>query len=221
MKKQTILSVCLVAAMFAGCSEATDDVGTGASGGATASTGAANGSTGAKSGASTSGKGSTASGSQSTATGSGMGGLTVNEISAQGDDYIELFNTGSDAVDLSNLRVADEDSPGVPKLTEAVTLPEGTSIAPGAYLFVLAGVSNPGTGPQTECAPGPSPCFQAGFGLSKDGDGVYVLAEDDSIIVSAEYPGALPDGATWSRLPNGSGDFGNGTPTPGAENAAQ
>ena len=219
MTKRFVLSMCLVTLGVAACSEASDDAtgGSGASGSETSGAVTGSNATGATSGKSAS---QTAAASGSASTGSGEGGLAINEISAQGDDYIELFNAGTDSVDLSNLRVADEDSPGVPKIDDAITFPEGTNLAPGGFLFILAGLDAPGTGPQTMCDPGPSPCFQAGFGLSKDGDGVYILAEDDSIMLSAEYPGALPDGATWSRLPDGTGDFANGSPTPGAANSA-
>ncbi|MFO0611450.1 MAG: lamin tail domain-containing protein [Polyangiaceae bacterium] len=192
------------------CSEANVDGGgggttTSASGTSTvASTGAPSSSTGMATST-----GSTSSG--------GPGGVVINEMSGAGDDYIELFNAGSDTADLSGLRVADQESPGVPKLADAVELPPGTTLPKGAYLFILGGVKDPVGGPVTDCAPGPAPCFQAGFKLSNaSGDAGVPRRAGDKILEQDTYPGGLADGSTWSRLPNGVGLFGEGDATPGA-----
>lgn len=207
----------LFVSLFAvACSEANVGSGGGTSSSSsstpTTATGTSTGATSTSSGMSAS-SGSTSSG--------GPGGVVINEMSGAGDDYIELFNAGTDTADLSGLRIADQESPGVPKLTDAVELPVGTTLPKGAYLFILGGVKDPAVGPSTDCAPGPAPCFQAGFKLSNaDGDAVFLVDADDKVLEEDAYPGGLADGSTWSRLPNGTGAFGEGDATPGAENAA-
>ncbi len=156
----------------------------------------------------------------------GFGALAVNEVRATGDDWLELMNTGTTTLDLSGLRVADlDETTGLPKVADAITVPAGTTLAPGAYLVVVAGVAAPRAGVQTGCLMGAAPtCLEAGFGLSGTrGDQVFVLgATTDAVLADAQYPAppAVPDGSTWSRLPNGVGAFAVGTPTPGAENTA-
>jgi len=162
-------------------------------------------------------------------TSSGFGALAINEIRATGDDWIELMNTGTTTLDVSGLRVADyDDAAMAPKVAEAVALPAGTTIPAGGYLVVVADVAAPRAGLQTGCLAGAVPsCVEAPYGLSGSrGDRVFVLAAaTDTVLVEAEYPGpgapvTVPDGSTWARLPNGTGAFAVGAPTPAAENAA-
>jgi hypothetical protein len=158
--------------------------------------------------------------SGSTGTGLSSFGIVINEVSGVGADWVELFNAGGAAVDLSGFRIADDDA-GAPKLAEAVSLPSGTIVDAGGYLFVLAdqgAAAMPGA--QTTCAPGPSPCFHASFGISKSGDVVYLLDAADQPVDQVVFPAGVADGQTIGRLPNGSGDFAPNKPTPGAVNAA-
>lgn len=199
------------------CSEAKVD---GTGGATTSSMSSTSSSTGAMTTGTMSSTTGMSASSGSTSSG-GPGGVVINEMSGAGDDYIELFNAGDDTADLSDLRIADQESPGVPKLSDAVVLPKGTTLPKGAYLFILGGVNNPADGPVTDCAPGPAPCFQAGFKLSNaDGDAVFLVGEGDAILEQDAYPGGLDDGSTWSRLPNGTGAFAEGDATPGAANVA-
>jgi hypothetical protein len=147
--------------------------------------------------------------------------LVINEISADGTDYVELFNPGAAAVSGDGLKIADDDA-GAPKLSEAVDL-AGATVPPGGYLFILAGLDTAAMpGPQTTCAPGPSPCYQAAFGISQtSGDVIYLLGAGDAVLASAPYPAAGATAPqTWSRLPDGTGAFAPGAATPGAANQA-
>ncbi len=195
-----------------GCSEAKSTDGSGGGG-----TGTTDASTGATGGAGQGGGGATSSTSSG-----GSGALVVNEVSAV-DDWVELYNAGAEVVDLGGVMLADQDTPGVPKTAEGITFPDGTTLGPGAYLFVLAKQTvDPGEqAPQTACAPGSSPCFYAPFGLSDgNGDAVFLLDGSD-VLDTAEYPaGAVGAGETWCRLPNGTGAFEACAATPSAENAA-
>jgi hypothetical protein len=215
MKREGLLGVLLFCAA-AGCSEAKDDSdGEGGSG-----TGGAAQSTGSET---STGSEATGSVTSSGATGGSVGDVVINEVSAT-EDWIELFNPGTAAADIGGITLADQDTPGVPKLDEAIQFPAGTSIAPGAYLFILVkqDTATPGQAqPQTMCAPGPSPCFHAPFGLSDtDGDAVFLLQDMTPLAVVNYPPATIPDGQSYCRLPNGNGDFAACAPTPGATNAA-
>lgn len=211
MLKHLALSIVLVGSL--GCSESRGDDGAGgdaASGpGATSGAGGAGGATSTSAAMVTTGAG-----------GAPSGDLVVNEINVA-DDWIELHNRGTTTFDLSGILLADEDTPGVPKLDEAISFPAGTTLSAGGYLFVLAKQTTAAAGeaqPQTVCAPGSSPCFHAPFGLSGSGDAVYVL-DGDTPIATAVYPdSAVLDTQSYCRLPNGAGAFEACTPTPGAEN---
>jgi hypothetical protein len=202
MKQACMLGIAWIG--WLGCSEAAGDK---ASAAKTASTAAASGVGGSSS---TVGSGGAPS----------IDGLVINEISAAGDDWVELYNTSSKALALAGLRLADDDA-GMPKLAEAITFPVGAELKPGAYLFVLADLKGTAmTGEQSMCAPGPSPCFHAPWGISKSGDTIYLL-NGTQISLSAEYPkSGVLDGQTWGRLPNGTGSFAAVKPTPGAANVA-
>ena len=151
------------------------------------------------------------------------GDVVVNEIDAN-VDWIELHNKGAAAFDLSGLVLADRDVDCGPKIADAIIFPAGTTIEPGAKLFILAkqdGVVTPGEQqPQTQCAPGVAPCFYAPFGLSNtDGDEVFLIDGGD-VIASGVYPAAAAtEPATWCRIPDGTGEFEVCTATPSAVNA--
>jgi hypothetical protein len=99
---------------------------------------------------------------------SSLRSVVINEVLARNDsaynhegtfpDYIELFNAGTTTVDLSGLRLTDDlDDPN------RFTFPAGTTLAAGAYRVVYANNPDGTSGLHT------------GFGLSQDGDSVYLL----------------------------------------------
>jgi hypothetical protein len=151
------------------------------------------------------------------------GGLVVNEIEATGTEWAELLNTGTAPVDLSALRVTD-DAMGMPSATHLTPFPSGVVLHAGERLVLLTGIASPMSGLATgaDCMlTGVSSCLQLGFGLSNsNGDALYVLASDDSVVASAVYPAmAVSTGQSYCRLPDGSGALSACTPTPGAANA--
>lgn len=196
--------------------------GTTSSAASTSASGGGASTSSASSSSSSSGEGGATSASSGSAGGEPAGLLVINELSADGDDWIELFNAGDGPVDLSGLRVADQEEPGIPKLADAMTIPDGTMLEAGAYLFILADQDPPVEGFTDVCAPGPAPCLQAGFGLSQgNGDEVFVVDADDAIVLSSPYPAdAAVVGESWGRLPDGTGEFTITAPTPGATNEA-
>jgi hypothetical protein len=221
------LSLLVAFLSLVACSESTD--GSGGAGGSSGDGGSSSESTAdvgtgtdaATTSAATTSTNATTTSSATTSTSSGSASVVVNEIDPDAD-WVELFNPGTDAFDLSGLTLADEDMPGTPKLAEAIVFPAGTTLAAGAYLFVLAkqdAVVMPGEQvPQTACDPGTSPCFYAPFGLSgTNGDGVYLLDGDATITSAAFGAAAVPVGSTWCR--DAGGNYAVcATPTPGAAN---
>lgn len=155
---------------------------------------------------------------------SGPPGLVVNEIRATGDDWVELYNAGTTAIDLGGFRIADTDTDsGVPRVSQAVQLPAGTMLAPGAYLFLLADQNDAGVGPQTACLDGgPSMCFHARWGISATrGETISIINALNVVVLQGVFPpNAVVTGQSYGRLPNGTGSFVANRPTPGAANAA-
>jgi CotH kinase protein/Lectin C-type domain/Putative metal-binding motif len=105
-------------------------------------------------------------------------------------DRVELLNTGDSAASLSGFSIADS-------VDESFhNQPLSGSIAAGSYQVVTL----------------------SGFGISC-GDENAVLFRNHEI-VDLVLPARIPGGATWGRLPNGSGDFAPTAPTLGAANRA-
>jgi hypothetical protein len=148
--------------------------------------------------------------------------VVFNEIKGEDPDWMELFNTSSAAVDLSGHIVADSNSGTTePDLGDALTFPAGTTIEPGAYLFLLEDeAATPG--PSTECAPSPAAsCFKTTFGVSEaTGERVHLLAPGMAEVGSFDYPSGVAATKTYGRYPDGSATLGAMDPTPGAANTA-
>ena len=89
-------------------------------------------------------------------------------------DWIELHNSGTDAVDLSGWYLADKDS------TPAKwRIPDGTSIASNGYLVIFADSSS------TSLTNGE---LHANFSLSKDGEYLGLVLPDGVTVADAYAP---------------------------------
>ncbi len=149
----------------------------------------------------------------------GGGRVLLNEV-CPSPDYIEITNVGTAAVDISGWLLADsENGPGTPaKFAEALTVPAGTVLSPGAYLYVQADLPDAAS----SCLDGGARfCFAASFGISgSKGEEIYLLRSDRSVVDQTGFA-ANAVGATqsWSRLPDGTGTFAVGAQTPAAPNA--
>ena len=120
--------------------------------------------------------------------------VAFNEISAAGDEWLELYNTGSSEFDLSNYAIADTDkTTGEPRTTKAMRFPAGTKLPKGGFVLVLLGKSNSTPGPYSAdaCLPGvASGCFYALFSISQTrGEAVHLLAPDNTSVVERDLPG--------------------------------
>ena len=111
--------------------------------------------------------------------------ILINEVEADdpndGPDWVEIINTGSEAVDISGWFVTDEE--GLERLEHTTPLADGTTLAPGEVLVLEKDVN-----------------FTCGLG--KGGDSVILFdkeqKEADSFTWSANAEG------TWSRMDDGS-----------------
>ena len=127
-------------------------------------------------------------------------GLVINEVAAKGDplDWFELHNPSPDPVALDGFEVADS-------LTDAgkrVAFPAGTTIPPGAYMQFSADKDG-----------------WPGFALGGDEElGIWLL--DGTRVDSVDWDeGQSPDGQSYARVPDATGDFQTvDNPTPGAAN---
>lgn len=155
--------------------------------------------------------------------------VAFNEISAAGDEWLELYNTGSSDFDLGNYAIADTDkTTGEPRTTKAMRFPAGTKLPKGGFVLVLLGKSNSTPGPYSAdaCLKGVSAgCFYALFSVSQTrGEAVHLLAPDNTSVSNVIYPANLDFEAgtdlSACRIPDGTGEFTTCAQSPGAANMA-
>ncbi len=193
---------------------------------------------------SSSGSASTSGGSG----GSGQGGaapggagpgsekIVFNEINAFSPlptdfEWVEIVNTGDTPFNLGGYAFADSDAaaPGTPRIADALRFPADAVIPAKAYWIIL-GAQTPDMPPiaHPDClasSPAGTVCYYTAWKISASlGERLYFLAPNDDVITTVDYPNSMviPSpvaGQTWSRLPDLTGNFGIGKPTPGAPNA--
>ena len=147
-------------------------------------------------------------------------GIVINEVAALGNEFVELYNPTSVAVDLTGYIVADGQGRNEPRRDVAVRLEAGTTLGPGEYLVVITNLGDAALpGLQTLCGTdGPPTCYHASWGVAAGGDTIFLDAENERPTM-IEYPAeAVPLGQSWGRIPNGTGDFVPNVPTPGRAN---
>lgn len=104
-------------------------------------------------------------------------------------DWIELYNNTAAEVRLDNFYLTDD-----PAKPLRWAFPIGTVIAPNGYLIVWAD--------EDEDEPG----LHTNFKLSKSGEFLMLMHEDGSVLDSLTF-GEQVTNLTYSRIPNGTGDF--------------
>ncbi len=125
---------------------------------------------------------------------------TVADEFGEFEDWIELYNTGSVAVDISGWSITDN-----PDNLDKWQLPAGTVLSPDTYLIVWA---------DEDSIQGP---LHANFKLSASGETLTLL--NTSLEVENEVVfGALDIDQSLARIPNGTGDFVIQGPTFGYNN---
>ena len=157
--------------------------GAGAGGASGGIGGTSGGSGGISAGGASAGTGGTGTAGSAGATSSG-GIIKINEVESNGgtpDDWVELYNAGSAAIDLSGYIFKDNDD------THSYTLPSGTIVAPGAYYVMDTGATG----------------FNFGLGA---GDSARLYLPNGTTIVDT-YTWTAHATTTYGRCPNGTGAF--------------
>lgn len=153
----------------------------------------------------------------------GSASVVIDEISAAGDDWVELFNRTGTEVDLSGFSLTDTDADaGAPSPSDALAFETGTKLAAGEHVLVLAKQTD-AAGASTVCGDaGVTRCWHVAWGISASkGEGVYLLDRSGHVASAVEYPAdAAPAGETWCAIPDGTDHFVACAPTPGAANRA-
>ncbi len=192
-----------------------------------------------------------------------LGGIVINEILADPnssggfnfdtdgsgtaeatDEFIEIYNSGATAIDISGLQLWDAGS----GIGNWFTFPPGTILQPGAHAMVMSGLQAGGTLPTG--APGDL-FFEAGRGsalINNTGDNVVLYDPGSDTFIQATFNGdALDDptagiggysgfsatatrvgagedfgtdtdGQSLQRTSDGTDTFTSDTPTPGTTN---
>ena len=115
-------------------------------------------------------------------------GLRFNEIVAKSSttaDWIELYNTADESIDISGWGLVDdidEDEPWI--------FPAGSNIEPDGYLLVWADDGEAGEG------------FHATFKLSSDGETVYLLDSLQNVVDEVSFP-PLEEDQSYALLTDG------------------
>ncbi len=116
------------------------------------------------------------------------------DISGMDDEFIELYNSGNESVDISGYVLKDKVFRSTPG---EYVLPEGTSIGPKEFLLIF--VSKSGV-------------FQG-----NDGDAIGLYDPSGNPVDEKEYDATTED-VSFARIPDG-GEWGNSTsPTPAISN---
>ena len=127
--------------------------------------------------------------------------ITVADQDGEYEDWIELYNNGTQSVDLSGYYLTDDASDLM-----LWSFPEGTTLAPDSYLIIWADDDEDQEG------------LHASFKLLGSGEQILLVdADGTSILDAVSYP-EQSDDVSYGRFPNGVGDFQEMDPTFNAEN---
>lgn len=125
---------------------------------------------------------------------------TITDQDGEYDDWIELYNNGTETVDLSGYFLSDDDTD-----IAQWAFPDGTSIEPNGYLIIWADEDTDQDG------------LHASFKLSASGEYAILSNPDTTTLDALEYPEQTTD-ISYGRYPNGTGDFQEMTASFNAEN---
>ena len=139
--------------------------------------------------------------------------LTINEVNSSPDDWVEIINTGSDALNLTGWEIRDNSD------DHRWQFPVGTMIEAGALLLVKADtvglVFDDSTDTYAEGV------FDEAIGIGS-GDSIRLYDADGNLADShtwTEHANVNGDeSASWGRYPDGTGSYVLMPETPGATN---
>ncbi len=131
--------------------------------------------------------------------------LVINEVNSNaGDpnpDWIEIYNPGSEAVDISGFGVYDSPSALFP-------FPAGTTVPAGGYFVVVC----------DKLLAGGDPTNIAAFGIKSTGESVFLVDAAGAVIDEVAVP-AMPLDVTYARIPDGGTVWANANATKAAANS--
>ena len=138
--------------------------------------------------------------------------LYVNELMANNDaavagpndgypDWIELYNGGTESVDLSGMYLTD-----ILGNPTKWLFPDGTVIDAGGYLVIWADNASSSEG------------LHCSFGLNATGEAVGLFASDGETEIDSIVFGTQPNDVSYGRLPDGTENCTYLMPTPGSQN---
>ncbi len=150
------------------------------------------------------------------ASASDMTALVINEVCASNKtswsdadgrepDWIELYNSSANDMDISGCGISDSETD-----LFKYTFPNGTVVPANGYLLVCCDDGLASTDASEHHAP---------FKLSASGETVYLTHPTMGTVDIVAVPAATTD-ITYGRYANGSANFCDLTPTPGASNDA-
>lgn len=111
-------------------------------------------------------------------------GLFINEISASGEDWIELYNSTDAIKNISGYKISDDGA--------QYTLPVGTMVPAKGFLVIICDDGNSG--------------LNTNFKLSSDGETVTLKNATNEVAETVQYP-KLDNGQSYGRYPDGSATF--------------
>jgi hypothetical protein len=131
---------------------------------------------------------------------SALGDVVINELMAsntntvadnngQYDDWVELYNKGTAAVNIGGYYLTDNNTN-----LDKWRIPTGTSIPGGGYLTFWA---------DEDSSQGAN---HMNFKLSASGEFVYLLNSSLALVDSVSF-GTIPTDMSWARSPNGTGPW--------------
>jgi hypothetical protein len=121
--------------------------------------------------------------------------VTAADQNGEYDDWIELYNLSTSSVNLSGYYLSDnKKEPGKWRI------PQGTTIVSKGYLIIWADNDTTQSG------------LHANFKLSSGGEGAVISNPEKTILDKVSFPEQTLE-LSWSRVPNGTGEFKWQTPT--------
>lgn len=125
---------------------------------------------------------------------------TIFDQNGNHDDWIELYNRKSTALDLTGLYLSDD-----PADLLKWQIPDGTLLGADSYLVIWADKDEEQAG------------MHASFKLAKNGESIYLSNADGTAVDSMSYEDQITN-VSYARYPNGSGEFRKQTATFNANN---